>query len=101
MNVNEKIEIILIFSIKMLFVRLVLCIFQAFIASSIKKDSVIIDRSRCKFSCCCLQLLYCLHLNVHNTSALAADIVIMWGCVIIKMVRAVTAGEFADFAKLD
>ena len=60
---------------------------------------MVVDRSRHKFFGGCLQLLGCFHRNIHDPSALAADIVVMWGCIIIEMIRAVAAGQLPDLAQ--
>jgi hypothetical protein len=67
--------------------------FQTLIAYPIEKHG--------KFFGGCLQLLGCFHRNIHDPSALAADVVVMWGCIIIEMIRAVAAGQLPDLAQLN
>ena len=80
---------------------LVLFPFHTLIAYPIEKHGMVVDRSRRKFFGGCLQLLGCFHRNIHDPSALAADVVVMWGCIIIEMIRAVAAGQFPDLAQLN
>ena len=75
--------------------------FQTLIAYPIEKHGMVVDRPRRKFFGGCLQLLGCFHRNIHDPSALAADVVVMWGCIIIEMICAVTAGQLPDLAQLN
>ena len=73
---------------------------QAVAAGSIKENGVFLNGSLLALSGRSFQACVGFHGQVHDFSALFTHIVVVGGCVIVKMIRSVAAGKLADFPQL-
>ena len=73
---------------------------QAVAAGSIKENGVFLNSSLLALPSRSFQACISFHGQVHDFSALFTHIVVVGGCVIVKMICSVTAGKLADFPQL-